>query len=195
MATNIYFFFFRQHAARFSATILPFNLCESITATKQNTAVHWHAQIIHTPPSPQPNTHKQVHVNRQITHQAWTHCMEVRISHVTHSCHGEHICLHVHAYVEGLTQTFFMRTFSRMRKHQKGLLLQTNWTLFDLISLYCWHTVNHSQEREEKKKKQLLTFNYTVRGFKRLLHGTVPFTASNTQRQPDCPRHWPKHCQ
>lgn len=37
MATNVNFF--RQHAGRLSASILPFILCESITATKQDRAV------------------------------------------------------------------------------------------------------------------------------------------------------------
>lgn len=68
MATHVNFF--RQHATRFSASILPFILCESITATKQDTVVHWHAQIIPTPPPPDTlsHTHRNIHthLNRQI---------------------------------------------------------------------------------------------------------------------------------
>lgn len=46
--------------------------------------------------------------------------------------------------------------------------------------------------KTKKNKKQLLTFNYTVSGFERLLRGSVPFTASNTRSSliiPDTAQH------
>lgn len=55
----------------------------------------------------------------------------------------------------------------------------------DLIWFNQLELLAHSQpftlKRGKKKKKQLLTFNYTVSGFERVLRGSVPFTATNTQ--------------
>lgn len=72
MATHGNFFPPRQHAARFSASILPFILCESITETKQDTVVHRRAQIIPTSPSlhkhtsPSAHTHTDTHTTPTI---------------------------------------------------------------------------------------------------------------------------------
>ena len=66
--------FFRC-AARLSASILPFILCESITATKQDAVVHRHIRIIPTPatfPDTCSKKHTGTHLNRQTKTAAYS---------------------------------------------------------------------------------------------------------------------------
>lgn len=67
-------FFPKQHAARFSASILPFILCESITETKQDTVVHRRAQIIPTSPSLHKHTSPSAHTHTHTTNYKCKEC-------------------------------------------------------------------------------------------------------------------------
>ena len=125
----------QQCETRFSAPIIPFIFCESITETKQDTVVHRHAQIIPTPP-PLTHTHKKEKKTGKQQHPASTlHTVYVRCT-VTQKRMG-HKDYFVKCVSSGTSKEWG-------KIHPRDFLLQTNWTQIDIISWCCCHIRSHS---------------------------------------------------